>query len=425
MPILGSTPAKYSSPWLVVAFLWVAFFINYVDRLAVFSIYPVLKRDLLLSNAQLGLVGTVFIWTYSLCMPFTGRLADVFRRERIVVASIVLWSLATLGTGLSHSALPFLLWRACVGLTEALYVPAALGLIAALHPAATRSRALAAHSTAQYIGILGGGWYGGWTADHVGWRWGFAALAVVGVVYALYLSKALRGPEPGPMERVSRRNARSLEVFESRCYVALCLAFFMFCLMLWMLYAWLPDFLYERFHLSMSQSGLAATLYLQVSSAVGVACGGVLGDHAVKTVRGARFYATAAGAILSAPFAYLAFSSGSLLSLKIFACAFGLTGGLLMSNQFAASYDVTPERNYGFAAGALNMVGGLAGGAGILAAGLWKASIGIAHLMFWCSVATVVSGCVLAWVTTAFFRRERTRVAEIDRGYSAGEVAAG
>ncbi|MEO7142165.1 MAG: MFS transporter, partial [Bryobacteraceae bacterium] len=98
MPRLAA--GKMVSPWLVVALLWVAFLINYVDRQSVFSIYPVLKRDLHLSDPQLGLAGTVFIWTYSLCMPFTGRLADLFRRDRIIIASIVLWSLATLGTGL-------------------------------------------------------------------------------------------------------------------------------------------------------------------------------------------------------------------------------------------------------------------------------------------------------------------------------------
>lgn len=401
------------SPWLVVALLWIAFLINYVDRQALFSIYPVLKRDLRLTDPELGLAGTVFIWTYSLCMPFTGRLADVFRRDRIIIASIILWSLATLGTGISDSAGPLLFWRGCVGLTESLYVPAALGLIAGLHPAATRSRALAVHSTAQYAGILTGGWYGGWMADHLGWRWGFAVLTVVGIAYALFLAKVLHTPAPEKAEPNPVRRTRPLEVLESRCYMAISLAFFMFCLMLWMLYAWLPNFLYEHFHLSMSESGLVATLYLQVSSAIGVVCGGVLGDQAVKKVRGARFYASAAGVILSAPFAYLAFSSESLLELKLAACAFGLTGGLLMSNQFAASYDVAEERNYGFAAGALNMVGGLAGGAGILAAGLWKASVGIAHLMFWAAAAAVLSGCVLLWATAVFFPRERQKVEQI------------
>ena len=143
--------------WATVAFLWFAYFLNYLDRQVVFSIFPVLRRDLGFSDTQLGLVGTLFLWVYSLCMPLTGRLADVVRRDRLVLSSLLLWSLATLGTGLSTSAPAFLFWRAVMGVTESLYVPAALATIAVLHPGMTRSKALAIHSTAQFAGIVAGG----------------------------------------------------------------------------------------------------------------------------------------------------------------------------------------------------------------------------------------------------------------------------
>jgi MFS family permease len=110
----------------------------------------------------------LFTGIYSLCMLITGRLADVAQRDRLVIFSLVLWSLATLGTGLSISAPMFLFWRAVMGITESLYVSRALATIAVLHAGATRSRALAIHGSAQFAGIVGGDWYGGWVADHIG-----------------------------------------------------------------------------------------------------------------------------------------------------------------------------------------------------------------------------------------------------------------
>src|SRR5215472_2950875 len=239
--------------WAMVGLLWFAYLLNYLDRQVVFSIFPVLRSDLHFSDAQLGLVGTMFTWVYSLCMPVTGRLADRVRRDRLVVCSLVLWSLATLGTGLAASAGGFLFWRAVMGVTESLYVPAALAAIAVLHPGGTRSKALAIHSSAQFAGIIAGGWYGGWAADHIGWRTGFALLAVAGAVYAAFLWKVF------PRQRIEIRHVRRAstpgDIFKSPCYATLAVAFFAFCTMLWMLYAWFPNFIYERYHLSMTESG--------------------------------------------------------------------------------------------------------------------------------------------------------------------------
>ena len=165
-----------SSKWLVVACLWGRVCLDYIDRQAAFSIFPVLQRELGFTNSQVGLVGGLFIWVYSLCMPVAGFLADSTRRDMLIVASVVMWSVTVLGTALCHSPGPFLAWRAATGVTEAMYYPAAVGLLAALHPGPTRSRALGIHQSAQMIGVVGAGWFGGWAGDHIGWRQGFGLL---------------------------------------------------------------------------------------------------------------------------------------------------------------------------------------------------------------------------------------------------------
>src|SRR6266540_3628942 len=131
-------PANPRYAWTIVGFLWLALLLNYMDRQLVFSMFPVLKSEIGFSGAQLGLIGSVFIWTYCLCQGPAGWLADVLPKGRMIIASLTLWSAATLGTGLSHSIFGILCWRAVMGITESLYMPAALALIAGMHPVATR-----------------------------------------------------------------------------------------------------------------------------------------------------------------------------------------------------------------------------------------------------------------------------------------------
>ena len=125
----------------LLAYLWVAFALNYVDRQMVYSMLPALQADLGFEGARLGLIGSVFQWVYTLSMPFAGRLADVWRRDVLITGSLVLWSIAALGSGLAATEVSFLGWRGVMAITESLYYPTALALIASHYPSVARSRA--------------------------------------------------------------------------------------------------------------------------------------------------------------------------------------------------------------------------------------------------------------------------------------------
>ena len=403
---VSNAPKAPRNAWVAVGLLWIAFLINYTDRSVVFPIFPALQADLGFTSAQLGLVGSLFLWSYALCQPLVGRLADVIRREHLVVVSLVLLSLATLASGLSGSVGMFLWSRVAFGITAALYVPAAYALIVAIHPVANRSKAFSLHGTAQLFGIVLGGWYGGWMADNFGWRLGFIVLAAAGLLYAPGLWAYLR-KLPRIETQQDAVKASPVDVFRSYSYWALMVAFFAFCLVLWMIYGWLPTFIYEKYRVSMAESGLAATLYLQVSSGLGVVTGGWLADRLVRRVAAARFYLVGIGLIVSTPFAYLTLTVDSLDDLKLASAAFGFLSGVLMANFFPACYDVIAERNYGFGGGFLNMVGGWSGGAGILLAGRWKESVGIESLMGWAVVAAIASGVLLIVGVARSFQQDR------------------
>jgi predicted MFS family arabinose efflux permease len=390
-----SGPTNESRSWHVVALLFAAFTLCYVDRQSAFAIFPVLKRQLGFSDVQLGLVGSLFGWSYALSMPLAGRLADIIRRDRLVVTSLVLWSFAALGTARSGSPVAFLAWRVVMGLTESLYFPAAIAIIGVLHAGVTRSRALGVHQSAQMVGIVAGGWYGGWTAEHIGWRNGFSILFLLGIAYALVLFKGL-GRVPVAKETTRPGWRRSLrELRQSPLYIVLAAAFFCFCAVIWIVYAWLPDVLFERFGLSLTRSGLDATLYIQASCGAGVLFGGWLADRLIFRIRAARLSVVACGILLSAPFFVLTFRASSIGIFRVYAVAFGFLAGLAMANIFAAAYDLVRDQNYGFAAGVLNMTGGISGGAAMLLVGAYKDVLGTNRLVMWSAAAAMLSAIVL------------------------------
>jgi MFS family permease len=349
----------------ILVLLWFSLALNYLDRQAVFSIFPALQHDLGLTRASFGAAGTIFIWVYSLSMPITGRLADVVSRPLLIITSVALWSCATLGTATSHSTAQFLFWRGVMGITEALYIPAALGLIGAVFPVNFRSRALAIHATAQFAGILIGSSWGGWSADNIGWRAGFSIASIAGFGWAVVLALFLRGV-PDPIRNLRKAFGGTII---SGSFLVFSTAFFCLTLMLWVLYAWLPLSLVERFHITMTRSGFVAAACLQGSAVAGVLIGGFIGDALQNRTRMGRVWTGAAGLLISAPCFFLIFNLQRIQLVEFASVAFGLFSGLLISNIFAMVFDIVDERRHSSAAAILNAIGGLAGGVGILVTG--------------------------------------------------------
>lgn len=389
-----------------VAYLWIAFALNYIDRQMVYSMFPALKADLGFAGAKLGLIGSVFMWVYTLSMPVAGRMADIWRKDRMLVASLVLWSAATLGCGMAGSENSFLFWRGVMGITESLYYPAAMVAIANYYSEGARSRALGIHQSAQYVGVIAGGWYGGWAADHTGWRQAFTVAAVVGILYSVVLWWGLRGVNLKASEPGERRAGSVAALLASRCYLAICLGFAAYVAILWIFLAWYPTFLQERFGLSMTDSGWNATVFVQFSQVVGILGGGWLTDRMRSRWRPARLYMAALGVFGSAPFAYWTFSASSLNEARVYSALFGVFGGLLATNAFAAAYDVIRKENRGLGGALVNMTGGVSSGVMIYMAGIWKETIGFAAMVVWMMVASMVAGAVLAAVAAARYKRE-------------------
>jgi len=383
--------------WLLVGFTWVAYCLNYSDRQVIFSIFPILKSELHFTDAQLGLTGSAFLWVYGLCSPIAGQIGDRFSKRRLVALSLLLWSGVTALTGMSHSVGMVLTCRALTGVTESLFVPAAVALLANAHRPENRSRAFALYGTGQLAGIVVGGWYGGFVAQEFQWRLAFYSLGLAGILYCFpYFRFLSRFSEEAHVETKKSGSVLAVTALAKiPTYLVLCFVSSVFNLTLWLLYTWLPDFLYEKFSLSLADAGYTATVYLQTASLVGMLAGATVADHLYRRMKSARFLLIATGLLLGAPCVHLIGNSDSLFLTKLAAIAFGLVGGLALANLYISSFDVVPADTRASAVAFMNLAGYLTSGFAPLVTGMWKQSLGIHRMMSYTSLLLVAAALAL------------------------------
>lgn len=399
----------------LLAFMWGAYFLNYCDRQAVFAMFPALKADLAMSDSQLGYVGAVFLWIYALGCPLAGVLGDRISKRLLAVGSLVVWSIVTLATGFSRNGTDVLALRGAMGISESLFMPTAIALVANAHAPALRSRAIAILTTAQIAGTVSGSLFGGRMADVGRWRDAFFLLGILGITYAVPYFLFLRGVRETPAEATSATPSarpggdllRSL--FAAPSFLVLCAAFPCFVFGLWLIYGWLPTFLHDKFDLTQADAAFNATIYLQTTTAVGLLGGGVLSDWLYRRTPAARQWVLVTSLVCSAPSLWAIGACETLPATRLAAAAFGLTSGLFMGNIFAAAFEIVPAGLRASAVGILNLFGGMVSGFATLFGGMWKQTLGIDGLLTATAFAYLAAAVVLALATLLAFRTDHAR----------------
>jgi MFS family permease len=398
------SPLSAVNPWLLVALLWVVGLLNYLDRQVIFSLFPLLQNELSASGLELGLVSTVFLWVYGLVSPFAGYLADRFGRVRVILISLAVWSTATWVTAHVQS-IPQMLWtRAVMGVSEACYIPAALALIVEVHGERSRSLAVGLHQSGLYTGMILGGAWGGWMDDHYGWRPVFTILGLVGLAYLVAFWLALRNRVPADRRGEAERPhlLASLQALLSmRGFKTLTLVFAGVSVANWLVYTWLPTYLFERFGLNLTEAGFTATFYVQAASYAGIFLGGMLADRwAVRNVKG-RIYTQALGLVTAAPFLFLVGLTSFYPLLISALIIFGLGRGLYDCNAMPVLSQLAPENLRATGYGIFNLAGCLVGGTTAAFAGFFKQTIGLSAAFEIAAVLALVCSLLLLRVNPA------------------------
>lgn len=406
--------------WWVVVMLWFVCFFNYADRQAIFSVFELLKSEMGLSDVQLGIVGSSFMWVYAGFGAFAGLIGDRLPRKTVIIVGLIFWSLITVATALSTNYTHLVIFRALEGFGEAFYFPASMSMLSDYHGAETRSRAMAIHQSSVYAGTIAGGTVAGYLGQHYGWRSSFHLFGWLGVVLGVVLLLLLREParaqseaqasEGGAHQHINLKEGNILATVRQlfgNPMVRILMAVFVGANFVAMIFlTWMPSFLKRKFDMSLAMAGFSGTAYLQVASVLGVICGGILADRLARRHRGGRMMTQAMGLLLGAPFIFVAGWTLSMPVLILALVGFGYFKGFYDANIWASLHDVVPPERRASAVGFMNSIGWLGGGIAPVAIAAASSRYGMSACISANSVIYLAFGLLMIYGISKYMRSQ-------------------
>lgn len=368
-------------PWVVVALLWVVALLNYMDRQMLSTMQEAMKVDIVeLNKAEaFGALMAIFLWIYGFMSPVAGMIADRFSRKWLVVGSLFVWSAVTYLMGYADNFHELYWLRAVMGISEALYIPSALSLIADWHQGKSRSLAIGIHMTGLYVGQAIGG-FGATVAAIFSWHSTFHWFGIIGIVYSLILVVTLREnpahalvketPIASGEKKPSLFSGLSV-LFSTWAFWIILFYFAAPSLPGWATKNWLPTLFSESLNIPMSEAGPISTITIAFSSFIGVIVGGILSDRWVqKNIRG-RVYTGAIGLGLTIPALMLLGFGHSFAAVIGAGLLFGIGFGIFDANNMPILCQFVSAKHRGTAYGIMNMTGVFAGAAVTELLGKW------------------------------------------------------
>lgn len=351
-------------PWIVVALLWGVALLNYMDRQMLSTMKDSMQIDIveLQSATNFGRLMAIFLWIYGLMSPVAGMIGDRFNRKWLIVGSLFVWSSVTYLMGIAQTFEQIYWLRALMGISEALYIPAGLSLIADYHSGRSRSLAVGLHMTGLYTGQAIGG-FGATVAAAFSWQTTFHWFGVIGIVYALLLVLFLRDKKREVEIKIQPSVAQPKES-------------------LWQSLKKLP----------MSEAGPISTFTIALSSFVGVLFGGSLSDRWVQKNLKGRVYTSAIGLGLTIPSLLLLGMGHHIVSVVGAGLLFGIGFGMFDANNMPILCQFVSSRRRATAYGVMNMTGVFAGAAITDLLGQWTdgGNLGMGFAMLSIVIAVVV-----------------------------------
>ena len=281
---------------------------NYIDRQILAALEPDIRATFFAADdvhamTKTGLLGDAFFVTYMVSAPILGFLADRFSRWIIVGSAVILWSLASGGSGLAATFAILFATRILVGIGEGGYGPAAPTIISDLFPIQTRGRVMSVFYTAIPVGSALGYVIGGLVGAHMGWRWEFYLVTPPGLLLGLlcFWQRDPRAAADHPAQKLPRRSVRDyLNLFRTRSYLINCIAQTLMTFVTGGLGFWVPAYLRYRDQspaVGMTIFGLITV----VAGLVSTLLGGVIADKLRSRIPGSYFWVSGIGMLIACP----------------------------------------------------------------------------------------------------------------------------
>ena len=378
---MNKTTSKYY-PWVVVALLWGVALLNYMDRQMLSTMKESMQLDIseLQTAENFGRLMAVFLWIYGLMSPFAGAIADRVNRKWLIVISLFVWSAVTYGMGYANTFTEIYWLRALMGVSEALYIPAGLSLIADWHSDKTRSLAVGIHMTGLYTGQAIGG-FGATVAASYTWHTAFHWFGLIGIAYAFLLVLCLReNPNHNVVKPTVETNKVEKEsilkgfsaLFSTVAFWIILFYFAAPSLPGWAIKNWLPTLFSENLNLPMAEAGPMSTITIALSSFCGVVAGGILSDRWVQRNIKGRIYISAIGLGFTIPALFLLGFGHNTIGVISAGMLFGIGFGIFDANNMPILCQFVSPKYRATAYGIMNMTGVFAGAMVTNVLGKWS-----------------------------------------------------
>jgi len=413
---------KKDSPnykWIALLLLWVAFFLQQGTRQVYSGTNSFIRADLGFSDAQIGLIGTVFTFVYGICVPFAGLAADLFRRKWMVAIGVLVFCSGIFCSGFATSLAMLLLFYSVLnGLGQTFYYPSATSLIGQLHRE-SRATALSLLQLGLYIGIIGCTWASGWMGEMgaSSWRLPYKLFGGIGIAWAVALVFLLKDTKPVAVPGATKKPGiveTVSAIVKKPSAILLAVGLGMFIYVDVGFKTWMPGYLrsatFEQDFLWLKQNvawlrgapELFAVLWHYLGAICGVMIGSRISDRLVKRRPGIRMEMNIAGLLLGIPFILLMARAQSLVACCVGMCLFGIFRGVYDSNLLASLFDVIKPRFHATAAGVMLCCGFVFGSTSSTVLGWMKGHFSL-QAGFMSLAGFYLLGAVVIGVARVFF----------------------
>ena len=290
--------------------LFLLYFFDYVDRMVVTSLFPHIKEEWGISDAECGMLVSAIYWSIVLFTIPASVMVDRWSRKKTIGFMAVLWSFATAACAFTRNFSQLFGARCVIGVGEAGYAPGGTAMLAGLYPEEKRSRMMGIWNASIPLGSAVGIALGGIIARYWGWRHAFGLVALPGLIVAVLFFfvkdyktvKLVRTAEAGsgPAVKMSAK-----DIFREFIRTpSLIFTYFGFAAMTFVttsLITWLPTFFNRVYDIPMDKAGVKGGAVMLLAL-VGAPVGGLLADLWLRKKKNARLVFSSIVAVLSAIF---------------------------------------------------------------------------------------------------------------------------
>jgi len=304
----------HKQSWAIFWLLFLLYMFDYMDRMVIVSLFPFLKQEMGMTDAQCGLLVSAVYWTILIFSFPTSILVDRWSRTKSISIMAVLWSLATLACAFTRNFTQLFMARAAIGIGEAGYAPGGTAMLSANFPQEKRARILGLWNASIPLGSALGIGIGGWVAHNFGWRHAFGLVALPGIILAgiIYFAKdydtiALVQKEESGAEKKMRLADMVRQFTHNRTLLCNNLAFALNVFITTSLLTWLPTYFHRFDSLAMDKASMKASS-IMVLAIIGAPLGGFLADLWQRKKANARLLFPALSSLLTGLLLFIAIS---------------------------------------------------------------------------------------------------------------------